>query len=220
MRQRNGGVVAICPALGLALALALAAPAAPAEERLRIVALGDSLVHGYGLPPEDGFVPQLQAWLDAEGAAAEVVNAGVSGDTTAGGLARLDWSLAGGADALIVVLGGNDLLRGLPPEMTRENLDQLIRAARARDLAVLLSGMRAPLNYGPEFKEAFDGLYPALAETHGTLYEPSFLEGVTEDRSLWQADGLHPNAAGVSVIVERIGPKVLDLIARAQESQS
>lgn len=184
---------------------------------LRIVALGDSLVHGYGLPPEDGFVPELDRWLDAHGAAhAEVINAGVSGDTTAGGLARLDWSLSEGADALIVVLGGNDLLRAIPPETTRENLDALIGEARDRGLPVLIGGMEAPLNYGEDWKAAFDAIYPELAAKHDALLYESFLAGVAEDRSLWQPDGLHPNAEGVDAIVEGIGPKVLDLIARAE----
>jgi acyl-CoA thioesterase-1 len=201
-------------ARNLALILALIAGPALAEGP-RIVALGDSLTHGYGLSPADGFVPQLQAWLRANGAPeAVVINAGVSGDTTAGGLARLDWSLSDGADALIVELGGNDLLRGIDPASSRANLDAILTQAGARGLPVLVSGMRAPGNYGPDFKQAFDAMYPELAETHGALLDPFFLEGVTEDRSLWQEDGLHPNAAGVRVIVERIGPLVLQLIDR------
>ena len=197
------------------LALPLAAPAA--AEPLRIVALGDSLTHGYGLPPEEGFVPQLQDWLHANGAPdVVIVNAGVSGDTTAGGLARLDWSLAEGADALIVALGGNDLLRGIDPAASRANLDAILTEAEARGLPALLSGMRAPLNYGAEFKAAFDAMYPELAETHGALYDPFFLEGVASDRALWQDDGLHPNAEGVARIVERIGPLVLELAGRAR----
>ncbi len=197
----------------------LAAPATTgsAAEPVRVVALGDSLTHGYGLPPVEGFVPQLEAWL-AENGAPEitVVNAGVSGDTTAGGLARLEWSLAGGADALIVALGGNDLLRGVDPEASRENLDAILTEADARGLPVLLSGMRAPLNYGADWKAAFDAMYPELAAEHDALYDPFFLEGVSEDRTLWQSDGLHPNAQGVARIVERIGPLVLELAARAR----
>ena len=181
------------------------------------MALGDSLTHGYGLDPAEGFVPQLQAWLRTHGAAdVTVVNAGVSGDTTAGGLARLDWSLAGGGDALIVALGGNDLLRGVDPAASRANLDAILTRAGERGLPVLLSGMRAPLNYGPDYKAAFDAMYPDLAAAHGALYDPFFLEGVAEDRSLWQADGIHPNAAGVAVIVARIGPLALALAERAR----
>jgi acyl-CoA thioesterase-1 len=198
------------------LALVLAVAAGPAlAEGPRIVALGDSLTHGYGLPPADGFAPQLQAWLRANGAPeAVVVNAGVSGDTTAGGLARLEWSLSDGADALIVELGGNDLLRGIDPASSRANLDAILTQAGERGLPVLLSGMRAPGNYGPDFKQAFDAMYPELAQKHGALLDPFFLAGVAEDRGLWQDDGLHPNAAGVKVIVERIGPLVLQLIDR------
>jgi len=203
-------------ARNLALALALLATPLAAQE-IRIVALGDSLTHGYGLPPAEGFVPQLQAWLRANGEPeATVINAGVSGDTTAGGLARLEWSLADGADALIVALGGNDFLRGLDPATSRANLDAILTQAGARDLPVLLSGMRAPGNYGPDFKQAFDAMYPELAEKHGALYDPFFLEGVTEDRALWQGDGIHPNADGVAVIAARIGPLALDLIKRAR----
>lgn len=179
----------------------------------RIVALGDSLVHGYGLPPDQGFVPQLERWLQANGLPeAEVVNAGVSGDTTAGGLARLDWSLGEGADGLIVVLGGNDLLRGIDPAVSRDNLDRLVGDARARGIPVLLGGMRAPLNYGEDYKAEFDAIYPDLAAEHDARLYPEFLAGVTEDRTLWQADGLHPNADGVAVIVTRIGPEVLSLV--------
>jgi acyl-CoA thioesterase-1 len=200
----------------LVLAAVFAGPAA-AQQPLTIVALGDSLTHGYGLPPAEGFVPQLDAWLAENGAPEiEVVNAGVSGDTTAGGLARFEWSTAGGADAMIVALGGNDLLRGLPPEESRANLDAILEKADALGAPVLLSGMRAPLNYGPDFKDAFDAMYPELAEEHDALYDPFFLAGVEDDRSLWQSDGLHPNAEGVAVIVERIGPMVLDLAERAR----
>jgi len=203
----------------LALCLALAALPAGAAEPVRIVALGDSLVHGYGLAQGTGFVPQLEAWLEAEGHAAEVVNAGVSGDTTAGGLARFEWAVGPHADALIVVLGGNDLLRGIDPAVTRSNLAAILERAGERDLPVLLSGMRAPLNYGRDYKARFDAIYPELAEAHGALLDPYFLAGVAEDRSLWQADGLHPNAAGVTRIVARIGPMVVRLIERARSAR-
>lgn len=204
--------------LGAALALLAGLAAGDAEAAgLRIVALGDSLTHGYGLPPDEAFPAQLERWLRANGEPeAVVVNAGVSGDTTAGGLARLEWSLAEGADAMIVELGGNDLLRGIDPAASRANLDAILTAAAAKGLPVLLSGMRAPGNYGPDYKAAFDAMYPELAATHGALLDPFFLEGVAEDRSLWQADGLHPNAAGVAVIVERLGPLTLQLAARAR----
>ncbi|SEA17741.1 arylesterase [Rubrimonas cliftonensis] len=202
-------------AAGLLAAMALAGAAAA---EMRVVALGDSLTHGYGLPPADGFVPQLEAWLRRNGAEdVTVVNAGVSGDTTAGGLARLEWSLGDGADALIVELGGNDLLRGIDPAASRANLEAILRKAGARGLPVLLSGLEAPGNYGPDYKRAFDAMYPELAEEYGALLDPSFLEGVQDDRSLWQSDGIHPNAEGVTVIVERIGPLVLELVEQARE---
>ena len=195
----------------------LALPALADAQEVRIVALGDSLTHGYGLPEDEGFVPQLEAWLHGNGAPwARVINAGVSGDTTAGGLARLDWSLSDGADALIVALGGNDLLRGIDPAASRANLEAILQEAEDRDLPVLLSGMRAPGNYGREFQDAFNAMYPELAETHGARLDPFFLAGVESDRTLWQSDGIHPNAEGVAVIVERIGPMVRDLAEDAR----
>ncbi|MEL6585735.1 MAG: arylesterase, partial [Pseudomonadota bacterium] len=145
-------------------------------EPVTIVALGDSLTAGYGLAEADGFVPQLQAWLTGQGVDAQVVNAGVSGDTTAGGLARLDWALTPETDAMIVALGGNDLLRGLPPEVSRANLDGILsRVSEEMGLPVLLIGLEAPGNYGPAFKEAFDGMYVELAATYDALHEVSFL---------------------------------------------
>jgi acyl-CoA thioesterase-1 len=139
-----------------------------------VIALGDSLTQGYGLVEEAGFVPQLQEWLRERGADVVVENHGVSGDTTAGGLARIGWALSPEADALIVALGGNDLLRGIPPEASRANLDGILAEAAARDLPVLLIGLQAPGNYGPDYKAAFDAMYPDLAEEYGALYEPSF----------------------------------------------
>lgn len=195
--------------------LLLAAPALAAD--LRVVALGDSLTHGYGLPPSESFPVQLDAWLAERGHDdVEVVNAGVSGDTTAGGRARLDWALAEGADALIVELGGNDLLRGIDPDVSRANLDAILAEAAARGLPTLLTGLMAPPNYGPDWRARFDAMYPELAEKHGALLYRDFLAGVVEDRSLWQPDGIHPNAEGVAVIVERIGPVVERLIERAR----
>ncbi len=203
-----------------AVTFLLVSPAVAAP--LQLVALGDSLTAGYGLPPEDGLVPQLQAWLTAAGADVVVQNAGVSGDTTAGGLARLDWSLANGADALMVALGGNDLLRGLPPAQSRTNLDAILTEADKRDLPVLLVGLPAPSNYGPEFKTEFDAIFPELAETHGALMLPNLLAPIMAlplqtraDRALMQGDGIHPSAAGVQLVVAELGPKVLELLARA-----
>jgi acyl-CoA thioesterase-1 len=186
---------------------------------LTVVALGDSLTQGYGLPQQEGFVPQMQSWLRAQGEDVTLVNAGVSGDTTAGGAARLDWSLSGPVDALIVNLGGNDLLRGLDPSVTRENLDKILQGAKTRTLPVLLVGLQASTNYGPDFKARFDTIYPELAAKYGALllpgyFDPLMPEGqVTLDRTLMQGDGIHPNADGVKRIVAAMGPKVQELLA-------
>ena len=192
-------------------------------ETLTIVALGDSLTAGYGLEPAQGFVPQLQDWLRAQGQDVVVENAGVSGDTTAGGLARLDWSLTPQTDALILGLGGNDMLRGLPPEEARANLDQILALAKARGLPVLLVGLMALNNYGPDYKAEFDAIYPALAATYGTgLYRDHFaalktLGNDSQALARWmQGDGIHPNAEGVVLIVSDIGPYVLALMEKAR----
>jgi acyl-CoA thioesterase-1 len=213
-----------------AIAVAACAPVALAEP-VTVAALGDSLTQGYGLDQDDGFVPQLQRWLDARGVEATVQNAGVSGDTTAGGLSRMGWTLNDDVDALIVALGGNDLLRGLPPESSRANLDGILEQAGAQGLPVLLIGVTAPGNFGPDYKAAFDAIYPELAEKHGALLIPSFLapieavrdggsgSGADSDaalRALMQADGIHPNADGVALIVEVVGPQVQALVARAK----
>lgn len=203
--------------------LALPILALPARaEPLELVALGDSLTQGYGLPTDQGLVPQLQAWLAAQGADVRVVNAGVSGDTTAGGLSRLDWSLGPQTDALMVALGGNDLLRGLPPEEARANLDAILTRARARGLPVLLVGLPAPGNYGPDYKADFDAIWPELAQKHGAVLVPNLLAPIMETppelrakTDLMQDDNIHPAPAGVALLVEALGPKVLDLIAQA-----
>ena len=190
------------------------AGAAQAEPQ-RLLAIGDSLTHGYGLPQDKGFVPQLQAWLTAEGENVVVVNMGVSGDTTEGGRARLGWAMAEGADAVIVELGGNDLLRGIDPARSRANLDAMLSELGMQGIPVLLAGMQAPLNYGEDYKAAFDGMYPELAEAHGALLYPSFLDGLVGS-DMMQADGIHPNAEGVATIVDGIGPMVRELLARAR----
>lgn len=198
-------------------------PGMLAAEEVVIAALGDSLTQGYGLVTEDGFVPQLQTWLQAQGADVRLINAGVSGDTTAGGLSRAAWTMTPDVDAMIVALGGNDLLRGIDPSVSRANLDGILQAAAEADVAVLLVGMQAPGNYGPEYKAAFDTIYPDLAETYETLLAPSFFAGISaendlaEARAYMQADGIHPNAEGVIKIVAELGPDVLDLIARAED---
>lgn len=192
-------------------------------EPVTIAALGDSLTQGYGLSAEQGFVPRLESWLRARGAEVTILNAGVSGDTTAGGLARVDWTLTPHVEAMIVALGGNDLLRGLPPEESRANLDGILKRAGEKDVPVLLVGLNAPGNYGPEFKQAFDDMFPELAQTYGALHFDSFLAGLESlgDRTIvmrdyMQPDGIHPNAAGVELIVDAMGPAVLKLIALAK----
>ncbi len=206
-------------ALAALLLVPLAAGAAPKD----LVAFGDSLTAGYGLAPEEGFVPQLQRWLDARGEEVTVQNAGVSGDTTAGGLARIDWTLAAPVDAMIVTLGGNDLLRGIPPQEARANLDAILTRADDKGIPVLLVPMQAPGNYGPDYKADFDAIYAGLAESHGALLAEPFLAPILAlpDRQqaladYVQPDGIHPNAAGVALVVEALGPKVLELLARAE----
>ncbi len=194
------------------LTLAGACAATP----LKIVALGDSLTAGYGLADKDGFVPRLQSALAAKGIAADIANAGVSGDTAADGLARLDWSVPPGTDAVIVELGANDMLRGIKPQVTQDALDAIVRRLTARHIAVLLCGMRAAPNLGAEYGRAFGRIYPELAAKYGVLLYPFFLDGVAADLKLTQSDGMHPNAAGVGVIVGRILPKIEELIARAR----
>lgn len=180
-----------------------------------LVVLGDSLTAGYGLPPGAGFPAQLEAALRAEGLDVAVKDAGVSGDTTGGGLARLDWSVGPEADAVIVELGGNDALRGLPPETTHANLGAILDRLAARDLPVLLAGMRAPPNLGEAYAEAFDAVFDDLSRRDITFY-PFFLDGVAGDPSLNLADGIHPTAEGVAIIVRNILPAVKDLVALAQ----
>jgi acyl-CoA thioesterase I len=209
-------------AAALAAALAGLAPEVHAEP-LRLVALGDSLTQGFGLPEAQGLVPQLQAWLSARGHDVRVINAGVSGDTTAGGLARLDWTLGDRPEAMIVALGGNDLLRGIDPRATRANLDAILTRLGAEGVPVLLAGLPAPANFGPDWQAAFAAIFPELAEAHGAILLPDLLAPVlaalqagTRPADLVQPDGIHPSAAGVALIVEALGPEVERLIARME----
>lgn len=195
--------------------------ASVAAEPVRLVALGDSLTQGYGLAQGEGLVPQLQAWLDAAGHDVIVINAGVSGDTTAGGLSRLEWTLADAPDAIIVALGGNDLLRGIDPANSRENLSAILARLEAEGIPALLVGLPAPGNYGPEFQAAFEAIYPELAQQHGAALHPDMLGPLTARQSAgetigpWmQADMIHPNAAGVAEIVAAMAPQVEALLAR------
>lgn len=193
------------------LALSAVPTAAKAAEK-RLLVLGDSLTAGYGLPSAQAFPVRLEAALRAKGVAVTVINAGVSGDTTAGGLARLDWSLADKPTHVIVALGANDMLRGLDPAQARRNLDQIMTRLRAEKLPVLIAGMLASRTLGAAYQAEFDGMYPALAKQHGAALYPFFLDGVATDPALNQNDGLHPNARGVDMIVERILPSVMTLL--------
>ena len=196
------------------------AAAAPAGSPIRLVVLGDSLVAGFGLPASDTFPAQLERALKAKGYVIEIANAGVSGDTATGGLARLDWSVPDGTDAVIVTLGANDMLRGVDPKVTRDALDGIVRRLRERKMSVLLTGMRAAPNLGPDYGKAFDAIYPQVAAAQGVLFYPFFLDGVAADPKLNQHDGVHPNAAGITAIVERMLPKVEELLQRVQAKRS
>jgi len=184
-----------------------------ADQPVKIVALGDSLSAGFGLPADAAFPAKLAQALTAKGIAATVANAGVSGDTASGGLGRLDWSVSEGTEAVIVEFGANDALRGLDPNLTKAALDKILSKLKDRHIAILLAGMKAPRNLGADYARAFDAIYPALASTHSVVFYPFFLDGVATDPNLNQRDGLHPNAAGVDVIVARILPRVEELIA-------
>ncbi len=179
-----------------------------------ILALGDSLTAGFGLASEHAFPARLEAALKAKGVAAKVINAGLSGDTSAGGLARLDWALLVKPEFAIVELGANDALRGVPPDETRANLDAILTKLKARGVGVLLAGMLAPPNMGPDYGRAFNAIYPDLAAKHDVALYPFFLDGVAALRDLNLADGIHPNGKGVGIIVERILPHVVRLLGR------
>jgi len=209
-----------CLALTISCMAALLAPAEAGRKAagppVKIVVLGDSLTAGLGLPVNEAFPARLGAALKARGLNVEIANAGVSGDTASGGLARVDWSVPEGTEAVILELGANDALRGIDPKVTRAALDRLIRRLNERGIAVLLCGMRAPRNMGPDYARAFDAIFPALAKAHDVLFYAFFLDGVAVDPKLNQDDGIHPNGAGVDVIVKRLLPKVEELIARAR----
>ncbi len=198
----------------LAAAFAFAPPLSAAAEPVRIVALGDSLTAGFGLPEKDAFPVKLEAALRAKGHDVEVINAGVSGDTSSGGLARLDWSVPDGTGGVILELGANDALRAVDPEVTRKALTEMIRRLQERKIEVLLAGMQAPRNMGPDYAAAFDPIFPELAKRYDVVFYPFFLEGVATDTALNQGDGIHPTAAGVERIVEQILPYAEKLIAR------
>jgi acyl-CoA thioesterase I len=177
-----------------------------------LLAFGDSLTAGLGLPASGAFPARLEARLRGEGVDVTIVNAGVSGDTTTDGLARLDWALGDKPDFVILALGANDALRGIDPKIVRANLDKMIDKIQASGAKLLLMGMMAPPNWGADYKRAFDQIYPDVAKAHGVPLYPFFLDGVAMDPALNQADGLHPNARGVAIMVDRIAPLVAKLI--------
>ena len=196
----------------LALILALGAGTAEARDPVKVLAFGDSLTAGFGLPPDKSFPAQLEAKLKREGRAARVINAGVSGDTSAGGLARLDWALADAPDIVILELGANDGLRGVEPKIVAANLDKIVSRLKAKGIVVLLAGMRAPPNMGRAYGRDFDAVFPELAKRHDLAFYPFFLEGVASVPRLNLPDGIHPTAEGIAIIVEGIAPLLAKLI--------
>ncbi len=204
--------------LSVNVALHVMPPSARADDRpgtIQIVALGDSLTAGLGLAPGEAFPAVLQRQLQAAGHDVVIHNAGVSGDTTGGGLARLDWSVPDGTDIVILELGANDMLTGQSTDRARANLDAIIRRLKARDIDVLLAGMRASRSLGTDYADAFDRIFPELAEKHGVAIYPFFLEGVALEPALNQPDGIHPTAEGVRRIASGIQPAVEKVIAKA-----
>jgi acyl-CoA thioesterase I len=201
----------VLASLAAAAASGMAATQARAQATRRpftIVAFGDSLTAGFGLPRNQAFPARLQARLTAAGYHVRIVNAGLSGDTTAGGLARFDFAVPRGADAVLIGLGANDMLQGMSPQAAQRNLDAMILAAKAKRTRVALLGMRAPTNWGADYARSFDGLYPALAKKHSVALDPFLLQGVALDPSLNQSDGIHPNARGADAIAARLVPFV------------
>jgi acyl-CoA thioesterase-1 len=197
----------------------LGGAALTAERPVKIVALGDSLTAGYQLTAREAVPARLERALRDKGIAVDIANAGVSGDTSSGGLSRVDWSVPAGTDAVILELGANDMLRGVDPSVTRGALDTIIRKLKGRGVEVLLCGMLAPPNLGSDFADAFNPIYPQLAAAHGVLFYPFFLKGVAGDRALTLGDGMHPSAEGAAVIVTGILPKVEELVARVRAKQ-
>jgi acyl-CoA thioesterase-1 len=215
------GVSIIAFALTISAAFFLPARAIADEVTpLTIVAFGDSLTAGYGVKVDESFAAQLQMALQAKGHKVKIVNAGVSGDTTAGGLERLDWSLQPKPDGVILELGANDALRGVDPKETRANLDKILAKLKAENIDVLIAGMKAPSNWGADYQKEFDAIYPELAAKYGATLYPFFLEGVALDRAFIQADGLHPTAKGVAEIVKRIMPDAEKLLTRIRQHET
>jgi acyl-CoA thioesterase-1 len=216
MKRQSGPFMTIIFACAAVLVAVIAPlPAAHAQNNpIRLVALGDSLSAGYNLPQEAAFPVALERALKAKGYRVEVANAGVSGDTSSGGLDRLDWSVPDGTDGVILELGANDMLRGLDPAGTRKNVEAIVERLKSRNIPVMLAGMYASRNLGPEYVQKFDSIYPDIAKKHDLVLYPFFLDGVAGDRSLNLPDGMHPTAKGVEIIVERILPSVESFLAR------
>lgn len=206
----------VMAALSLAAAPITTAKSADGGDTVRLVGFGDSLMAGYGLDGSEGFPARLEAALKARGHQVEITDAGVSGDTTSGGLARLDWSIPDGVDGVILELGANDALRGLPPEKTRENLEAMIARLQERGIEVLLAGMLAPPNLGADYEARFNAIYPDLAEKHDLVFYPFFLDGVTGNRDMLLDDGMHPNASGINRMVDGILPYAEDFLGRIE----
>jgi acyl-CoA thioesterase-1 len=213
--KRRRGFRAAAPRAALvALVLAAAAMPGAAWATAKLLVIGDSITAGYGLPADEAFPVKLEAALRKRGYDIKVVNGGISGDTTAGGKARLAWALASKPDYVIIELGGNDGLRGIDPADTRANLDAMLTTLQQAKIPVLLTGMMAPRNLGPDYGKAFDAIFPALAKKHGVLFYPFFLDGIALDPKLNQGDLIHPNPKGVAIIVKRILPSVIKLIGK------
>ncbi len=208
-------IAAGCLALFSIMTFATYSRADSTARPIRLIAFGDSLTAGYMLKPTESFASQLEMALQAKGHKVRVINAGVSGDTTAAGLERLDWTLSEGADAVLLELGANDALRGIDPKETRTNLDKMLTAIKSKGADVLIAGMKAPGNWGDDYVETFDAIFPELAEKYAAPLYPFFLEGVALDPKLVLSDGLHPTAAGVAEIVKRILPQAEALVGRA-----
>lgn len=205
-------------AVGL-FALSISATRADAPS-ITLVIIGDSLSAGYGLPKADAFPTQLERRLRDKGYNIRIINSGVSGDTTSGGRARLGWALGDNPDAVLLELGANDALRGLEPEQAFENLSAMLTTLKEKKIPVLLAGMRAPPNMGEDYAKAFDDVYARLDQAFDVVFYPFFLEGVVADPSLNQDDGIHPNAAGVAVVIDNILPAVEQLLARVKQGRS
>ncbi len=216
MKRQSGPFMTIIFACAAALAVLAAPASAPLAQGqpLRLVVLGDSLTAGYGLPQEAAFPAVLERALKAKGYRVEIANAGVSGDTSSGGLDRLDWSVPDGTDGVIVELGANDMLRGLDPAVPRRAIGAIVERLKARNIPVMLAGMYASRNLGPDYVQKFDSLYQDIAKRHDLVLYPFFLDGVAGERSLNLPDGLHPTAKGVEIIVGRILPTVESFIGR------